>query len=84
MRYVVLVPEQKLKFMRTERQCYLGFSLSGAKMEVIEVVWNGLIERRQGGVDQQVMMPRVGLGHARRCDSHVYKAEVDDGVRCNI
>ena len=82
---VVLVPEQQeLKFMRTERQRYLGFSLSGAEMEMIEVVWNGLIERRQGGVDQQVMMPRVRLGHARRCDSHVYKAEVDDRVRCNI
>ena len=84
MGYVVLVPEQELKFMRTERQRYLCFSLSGAEMEMIEVVRYGLIERWQGRVDQQVMMPRVGLGDARRCHSHVRKTEVDDRVRCNI
>jgi len=80
MGYVVLVPEQKLKFMRAKRERYLRFSLPRAEMEMIEVVWYGLIERRQGGVDQQVMMPSVGLGHARRCNSHVQKAEMYDRV----
>ena len=59
---------------------YLRFSLSGAEMEMIEVVWDGLIERRQRGVDQQVMMPRVGLGYARGRNAHVDKTKVDDGI----
>ena len=84
MGYVVLVPEQKLKFMRAKRKRYLRFSLSGAEMEMIEVVWDGLIERGQRGVDQQVMMPRVGLGYACRRNAHVQKAEVDDGVGRDI
>ncbi len=70
---MVFVSEQKLKFMRTERKRYLRFSLPSAEMEMIEVVWYGLIERRQGSVNDQVMMPRVGLGHPRRCNSHVQK-----------
>jgi hypothetical protein len=38
--------------MLAKRERYLRFSLSGAEMEMIEVVWDGLIERRQRGVDQ--------------------------------
>ena len=40
---------------RLERNLRLG--LAGAEVQVIEVVRNRLVERRQFGIDQQMVMP---------------------------
>ena len=42
--------------MRTGLQCHLCFGLPGAEVQMIEVIGNGLIERGQFSVYQQVVM----------------------------
>src|SRR6267378_7768692 len=56
MRNMVFVGEQQLQRMFAERQRNLRFGLAGAKMQMIEITRDRLIERRQIGVDQQMMM----------------------------
>jgi hypothetical protein len=55
-RNVILIPKQQLKRMRTGLQCHLCFGLPGAEVQMIEVIGNGLIERGQFSVYQQVVM----------------------------
>ena len=67
---VILVPEKQLQrvFARSERQ--FRFGLACPEMQMVEIVRNGLIERRQIGVDQQVVMPRVLAVRSRGRDTH--------------
>jgi|ERR1700757_5209404 hypothetical protein len=51
---VILVAEQEL-----EGVLAVGLGLHGAEVQMIEVVRNRLAERRQFGVDQQMVMARV-------------------------
>ena len=60
-----------------ERDARLG--LAGAEMQVIEVVRQRPVERRQPRIDQEMVVPGVGLLHAGRCDAHVVETEADDG-----
>ena len=48
---VVLVPQEQLQCVRSRLQGNLRLGLASAKVEVVEVVGNGLIERWQLGVD---------------------------------
>jgi len=48
-------------------QVDFGLGLSGTKMQMIEVVWNRLIQRRHLRVDQEVMVPAIlSVGACRR------------------
>ena len=53
---MVLVPQQQLQFMRTGRQRDLGLGLTGAEMQMIEVVRDRLVEGRQIAVDQEMVV----------------------------
>src|SRR5262245_2341288 len=67
MRNVPLISQQKLKGMLPGGQAHFSLSLAGAKMQVREVVWNRLIQWRQLGIDQQMMVTGVlSIGACRR------------------
>ena len=61
---MVLVGEQQLKRVPSTADVrLLPFGLR-RMMRVIEVIRNGLVERRQLGVDQKMMVAGIGLFHA--------------------
>src|SRR5947209_11700799 len=60
-RDVIFVTEEKLERMLSERKRDLCLGLSCAKMQVIKIVWNGLIERRECRVQHQMMVDGIGL-----------------------
>jgi len=49
-------------------------------MQVIGIVWDGLVEGRNFGVDEQMMMAGVRPVDASGCDAHIFQSEVDCGV----
>jgi hypothetical protein len=51
--------------------------LAGSKVQMIEVVGNGLIERWQLCVDQQVVMTGIRAIGAGWCDPHLAQAKAD-------
>jgi hypothetical protein len=63
--------------MLTCRQCDFHLGLATAKMNVVEIARDRLIERRQFGIDEKVMMTGVWLGYAGRGDLHVLDPETD-------
>ena len=76
-RNVVLVAEQELQGVRSRLKRNLRLGLAGAEVEVIEIVGNGLIERRQLRVDEQVVMTRIVMLQAGGRNSHAAQAEAD-------
>src|SRR5215470_14788284 len=58
---VIFVAEKKLERMLSERERNLRLGLSCTKMQVIEIVWNGLIQRGQRRVHHQMVVTGVGL-----------------------
>ena len=59
-RNVTAIAQQQLQgvLARRKRQC--SFGLRAAKVHVVGILGNRLIQRGQLGVNQQVMMPGVG------------------------
>jgi hypothetical protein len=74
---VILVPQEQLQCVRSWFQGDLRLGLAGSKVQMIEVVRNGLIERWQLGVDQQVVMTGIRAIGAGRCDPHLAQAKAD-------
>ena len=70
-RDVILVAQQQLQGVLPGLQRHLGFGLAGAEVQMVEVARNRLVERRQIGVDEQMMMARIFPIRARRRDTHV-------------
>ena len=63
---------------RLERD--LGLGLAGAEMQMVKVARDRLVERRQVGVDQQVVMAGVfAVGTGGRY-AHVAQAEIERGL----
>ena len=56
------------------------FCLSRSEMQMIEVVRDWLVQRRQLGVDQEVMVAGVSLVDPRRCHPHVDEAKADGRI----
>ncbi len=75
---VIFVTEDKLERMLSEGERNLRLGLPRAKMQVIEIIWNGLIQRREGGVHHQMMVAGIGLFHAGRRYPHVDEAKAYD------
>ena len=71
---VVLVPHEQLKRVQAGFERDLGLGLAGTEMQMIEVVWNGLVERRKIRVHQQMMMTRILPVRARGRNPHVAEA----------
>ena len=68
---VIFVTEDKLERMLSERKRDLRLGLSRAKMQVIEIIRNGLIQRRQRDVHHQVMVAGIGFLDTSRGHPHV-------------
>jgi hypothetical protein len=49
-------------------------------MKMVEIAGNGLIERWEIGVDEEVMVPRIGMIGAGGCNPNVGKPEMNDQV----
>ena len=75
--HVPLVSQQELKGVLPRRQAHFSLRLASTKMQMRKVAWNGLIQRRQFGIDQQVVMSGIFSIGARRCHPHTAKAEAD-------
>src|SRR3984893_10341871 len=56
MRQVILVTEQQLEGMLAERKRDLRLGLSRSEVQVIEVIRNRLVQRRQRGVDHEMVV----------------------------
>ena len=69
------VPEQQLERVAAFRQGHGGFGLAGAEMQVVLIVRDRLIERRQRRIDEKMVMSRVRLVHAGRSNAHLLKSE---------
>ncbi len=78
MRNVPLISQYQLKGMLPGGQAHVSLSLAGAKMQVREVAWNRLIQRRQLGIDQQMVMSGILSIGARGCYSHTAKPKMND------
>jgi len=74
---VTLVTKEKLERMFSERKHDLSLGLSRSKMQVIEIVGDGSVQRRERGVHHQVMVSSVGFFHTGRCYPHIDETEAD-------
>jgi len=69
-RNMVEIAEQELKSMSAGRQRDRRLGLAGAEMQMIGVVWNRLVERRQRRIDQKMVVPGIGSVDAGRRNAH--------------
>ena len=74
---VILVAHQKLQRMVAGLERDFRFGLSGAEVQMVEVARDRLIERRQIGVDQQMVMAGVLAIRSRGRDPHVPQPEIE-------
>jgi hypothetical protein len=80
MRHVVFVAKQELKRVSAEGERYRCFGLASSEVKMIEVVWYGLIERRQLGVNQKMVVAGIGLFDTRRRHAHIDKTEANGRI----
>ena len=78
MRNVILVRQEKLQRVLARGERHLSLCLAATEMEMLRVVGNGLVERRQIRIDQKMVVPRVKFGNSRRRDTHALQTEVHD------
>src|SRR5271166_2833747 len=78
MRNVILVGEKKLERVPAWRQRHLGLRLSAAEMEMLRIVGDWLVERRQVRIDKKMVVPGVELHDSGGRDTHALQAEVQD------
>src|SRR3981081_4033633 len=70
-RDMIFVSQQELKRMPAWLSVAIGRGLPAAEVQMIGVVGVRIIERRQFGIDQEVMMTGIGPLDARGCYAHV-------------
>jgi len=78
MRHVNLITKQQLERVRSKRERDLRLGLSRSEVQVIEVIGNRLVQRRQWRVDHEMVVARIDLFDAGRCYAHVDETEADD------
>ena len=74
---MVRVAEQQLQRVRSGRQREFSFRLAPAEVQMVLVIGDRLVERRQIRIDQEMMVTRVGSLGARRRDAHPMQPEMD-------
>ena len=79
-RDMIFVSQEQLQSVRPRLQRDLRFCLAGAKMEVVEITGNRLVERWELGIDQEVVMPRIRVIGARGRNPNVGQTEMNDQV----
>ena len=83
MRDVVRVAQQQLQRVRARRQRQFDLRLTAAKVKMLLVVWDRLVQGRQIRVDKEMMVPRVRFLRSGRRDAHSMEPEMDRGLRTN-
>ena len=76
---MVRVAEQQLQRVRSGREREFSFRLAAAEVQMVLVIGDRLVERRQVRVDQEMMVTRVGPLGSRRRDAHAMQPEMDRG-----
>src|SRR3569833_4504180 len=76
---MVLVSQDQLQGVTPYGQIDRGFGLTGAKMEMIEGIRYRLIERRQAGIDHQMMVARIQLFETSGGHAHADESETNNG-----
>jgi hypothetical protein len=80
-----MVREQELQCVLARGQLQHGLGLSAAEVNVLLVRGNGRTEGRRCAIQEQVVVPRLRLLHARWSDAHALEAEEDcDGARQRV
>ena len=74
---MVGVAEEQLKRVLAQRKVNCCFGLARSEMQMIEVIRYRLIQRRQRGIDQKMVVAGVGLFDARRRHAHVGKTKMN-------
>ena len=80
MRHMVRIAEEELKRVSTGGKRDRCFRLSRSEMQMIEVVRDRLVQRRQLGVDQKVVVAGVSPVDPRRCYPHIDKAKANGRI----
>src|SRR5260370_19515472 len=75
---VIFVAEEKLERMLSEWKRDLCLGLSRAKMQVIKIIWNGLIQRRGWGGQPQRVVAGVGFFDHRPRPPHGGQDQTDE------
>ena len=71
------VSKKQLQFVLTQGERDIGFSLPGTKVQMVRIIWDRLVERRELGVDQEVMVAGVWPIDASWRDAHVFQSKVN-------
>jgi len=74
---MVGVAKEQLKRVFAQRKVNYCLGLSRPEVQMIEVIRDRLIQRRQLGVNQEMVVAGVGLFDARRRHAHVGKTEMN-------
>src|SRR5665213_2721000 len=77
MRDVILIPQEQLQRVLTGRQGDFRFGLGVAKMQMIEIVGNRIVHRRQFGINQQVVVSGVWAIDARTSQFHAAQSKTN-------
>ena len=73
---MVVVAQKELERVFAYGQGHGRFRLPCAEMKMIEIARYRIVQRRQLGIDQEVMVTRVGPVDSRRGNSHVSEPKV--------
>lgn len=81
MRHVIFIREQELQLVLSWRQRDDGLRLTCAKMQMIEIARNRLVERRHIRIDQHMVMSGIGIIQSRGRDTHIGHPKADGQFR---
>ena len=79
--HMVFVAQQQLNGVPAWTESEAGLGLTASEMQVVKIIGNWPVQRRQRRVDQKMMVPGVFLLDPRRSDAHIQQAEANDRLR---
>ena len=79
-RDMIFISQEELQSVRPRLQRDLRLCLARTKMEMVEVTRDGLIEGWELGIDKEVVVPRIRVIGAGRCNPNVGQPEMNDQV----
>lgn len=72
-----MVTKNELQRVLARRQFDARIRLTRTEVQVISIRRNFLVERRQVGIDQQMVVPRIRNSHALWAHAHVAQSHAD-------
>jgi hypothetical protein len=80
---VIFVAKEQLQRVLTWSEGHFRFGLPGTEMQMVEVVWDRVVQGRQWRVYQQMMVPGVWPVRSRRRYAHISKSKANHTPRGN-